>query len=146
MADDFDPIDIDKREVYSFPASISIKKNSLQTLLPIYPELESSAEYHFKRLNKVVRYLKPNNNNFFAHLPCKDVVFIRYQKDADITFNKISKIDAFQKLIPDSWISPIKENAEIFLAWFVSLNCYELIYSDNSKMIKKVAEIFNDDV
>ena len=146
LADDFVPIDIEKKEVYSFPASISIKKNSLQTLLPIYPELESSAEYHFKRLNKVVRYLKPNNNDFFVHLPCKDAVFIRYQKDADIRFAKISKIDAFQKLIPDSWISPIKENAKIFLEWFVSLNCYELIYSDNNKMIQKVSQIFDNDL
>ena len=145
-ADDFFPIDIEKKEVYSFPASISIKKNSLQTLLPIYPELENSAEYHFKTLDKVVRYLKSNNNDFFAHLPCKDLVFIRYEKDSDIIFTKISKIDAFQKLIPDSWISPIKENAKIFLEWFVSLNCYELIYSDNSKMIQKVSKIFNDDV
>jgi len=146
LADDFVPIDIDKTEVYSFPASISIKKNSLKTLLPMYPELENSAEYHFKRLHKVVRYLKPNNNNFLAHLPCKDLVFIQYQKDSDIIFNKISKIDAFLKLIPDSWISPIKKNAEIFLEWFAYLNCYELIYSDNSKMIQKVSEIFNDDV
>ncbi|MGB1283908.1 MAG: hypothetical protein ACPG44_05515 [Polaribacter sp.] len=145
LADDFVPVDIEKREVYSFPASISIKKNSLQTLLPIYPELENSAEYHFKRLNKVVRYLEPNNNDFFAHLPCKDLVFIRYQKDSEIIFTKISKIDAFQKLIPDSWISPIQENAEIFLEWFDSLHCYELIYSDNSKMIQKVAKIFNND-
>ena len=56
LADDFVPVDVKKQEVYSFPASISIKKNSLETLLPIYPELENSAEYHFKRLNKIVRF------------------------------------------------------------------------------------------
>jgi len=146
LADDFVPVDIEKREVYSFPSAISIKKNSLETLLPIYPELETTAEYNFKRLNKVVRYLKPNNTNYFSHLPCNDLVFIKYQKDAELTCEKISKIDAFQQLIPDSWISPKLENVQIFLDWFSSLNCYRLTYSKNEEMISTVSKIFNDDL
>ena len=146
LADDFVPIDIYNKEVYSFPASISIKKNSLDTLLPLYPELENSAEYHFKRLNKVVRYLKPNNLDFLSHLPCKDLVFIKYKKNSDLKFDKISKIEAFQQLVPDSWLSPIKENAEIFLDWFASLNCYQITYSENKEMIATVAKIFNDEL
>lgn len=144
LADDFVPMDAEKQEVYSFPASISIKKNSLETLLPIYPELKTSAEYHFKRLNKIVRYLKPNNSNFYTHLPCNDLVFIKYQKDSKLICNKIDKIDAFHQLIPDSWLSPKMENAQIFLDWFGNLNCYQLIYSENEKMIAKVSEIFDE--
>jgi len=146
LADDFVPMDAKKQEVYSFPASISIKKNSLATLLPIYPELETSAEYNFKRLNKIVRYLKPNNNNFFAHLPCNDLVFIKYQKEAELSCKKISKIDAFQQLIPDSWLSPKEENSQKFLDWFTGLNCYQLTYSNNDKMIKTVTDLFNNDL
>jgi hypothetical protein len=146
LADDFVPIDADKKEVYSFPAAISIKKNSLETLLPIYPELENSAEYNFKRLNKIVRYLKPNNTDFLSHLPCKDLVFIKYEKNSALKFDKISKINAFMQLVPDSWLSPIKENAQIFLDWFDSLNCYQITYSENNEMIASVAEIFKDDL
>ncbi|ARV16668.1 hypothetical protein [Polaribacter sp. SA4-12] len=146
LADDFVPMDIEKREVYSFPASISIKKSSLDTLLPIYPELETTAEYNFTRLNKIVRYLKPNNNNYFSHLPCNDLVFIKYKKDSDLICEKISKIDAFQQLIPDSWLSPKKENAQIFLDWFDSLNCYQLTYSKNEEMIKTVSKIFENEL
>ena len=142
LADDFVPIDAKKQEVYSFPAAISIKKNSLETLLPIYPELEISAEYNYKRLNKIVRYLKPNNDNFFTHLPCNDLVFIKYEKDSELICKKISKIDAFQQLIPDSWLSPIKENAQVFLDWFDGLNCYQLTYSENEKMIATVNNLF----
>ncbi len=143
LADDFVPMDINKKEVYSFPASISIKKNSLKTLLPIYPELETTAEYNFTRLNKIVRYLKPNNTNFFEHLPCNELVFIKYEKDSDLIFEEISKIYAFQQLVPDSWLSPIQENAQIFLDWFASLTCYQLTYSNNDEMIKTVSRIFN---
>ncbi|WP_298780233.1 hypothetical protein [uncultured Polaribacter sp.] len=146
LADDFVPMDKKNREVYSFPAAISIKKNSLETLQPIYPELATSTEYDFKRLNKIVRFLKPNNDNFYTHLPCNDLVFIKYEKESDIVFEKISKIDAFQQLIPDSWLSPIKENAEIFLNWFENLNCYQLTYSNNQKMIETVSKIFNNDL
>lgn len=146
LADDFVPMDIEKREIYSFPASISIKKSSLDTLLPIYPELETTAEYNFTRLNKIVRYLKPNNNNYFSHLPCNDLVFIKYEKDSDLICEKISKIDAFQQLIPDSWLSPKKENAQVFLDWFDSLNCYQLTYSKNEEMIKTVSKIFNNEL
>jgi hypothetical protein len=146
LADDFVPVDAEKQEVYSFPASISIKRNSLKTLMSIYPELETSEEYNFTRLNKVVRYLKPNNNDFFAHLPCNDLVFIKYEKDADLSCKKISKIDAFQQLIPDSWLSPIKENAQVFLDWFDGLNCYQLTYSKNEEMIETVTNLFNNDL
>lgn len=142
LADDFVPMDADKQEVYAFPAGISIKKNSLETLLPIYPELETSAEYNFTRLNKIVRFLKPNNNNYEAHLPCRDIVFIKYQKDSELIFKNISKIEAFQQLVPDSWLSPLQENASTFLEWFSGLNCYELKYSNNKEMIDQVSKLF----
>lgn len=146
LADDFVPVNAKKQEVYSFPAAISIKKNSLDTLLPIYPELETSAEYNFKRLNKIVRYLKPNNSNFLTHLPCKDLVFIKYEKNTILLVDKISKIDAFKQLVPDSWLSPLKENANAFLNWFENLNCYQITYSENEKMIETVSKIFNNDL
>jgi len=146
VADDFVPIDLKKQEVYSFPAAISIKKNSLDTLLPIYPELATTAEYNFKRLRKIVRYLKPNNTEFTQHLPCNELVFIKYEKDADIQFSKIDKIAAFSQLIPDSWISPKKENAQVFLDWFTSLDCYQLTYSNNDEMIQTVSNLFNNDL
>lgn len=146
LADDFVPIDAEKIEVYSFPAAISIKKSSLETLLPFYPELETTAEYNFVRLNKIVRYLKPNNSNYFKHLPCNELVFIKYEKDSELIFEKISKIDAFQQLIPDSWLSPKKENAVNFLSWFASLTCYRLTYSKNEEMIAKVKQIFNNEL
>ncbi|WP_088323543.1 hypothetical protein [Polaribacter tangerinus] len=146
LADDFVPIDVHKKMVHSFPAAISIKKNSLDTLLPLFPELKTSAEYHFKRLNKIVRYLKPNNTNFLESLPCNDIVFIKYKKDSSLHFTKISKINAFQELVPDSWLSPIKKNASIFLEWFDTINCYTITYSNNNEMIAAVSKIFDNEL
>ncbi|EAR11697.1 hypothetical protein PI23P_00795 [Polaribacter irgensii 23-P] len=146
LADDFVPIDSKTKNVYSFPAAISVKENSLNTLLTRYPDLENSIVYHFKELNKTVRFLKPNNTNFLSHLPCKDLVFIKYEKDSVLKCTKISKIAAFQLLVPDSWLSPIKENVQLFLEWFTSLNYYQITYSENEKMIATVSKIFTNDL
>jgi len=140
------PVDLQNQEVYSFPAAISVKKNSLETLLPLYPELNEATEYDFKKLHKIVRYLKPNNTDYSTHLPCKDLVFIKYQKDAEISCTEISKITAFEQLVPDSWLSPKKENAQVFLDWFEKLNCYQLTYSDTNELVAAVSKIFNDDL
>ncbi len=142
LADDFVPIAAENKEVYSFPAAISIKKNSLQVLDSLYPNLATATEYDYIRLNKIVRYLPPNNTDFTTHLPCKKLIFIKYEKDANLQVNSISKLDAFQQLIPDSWLSPIKENAAIFLDWFANLECYQINYSENDKMIAAVRELF----
>jgi len=146
LADDFVPIDIEKKHVYTFPSAISIKKNSLETLLPMYPELENTAEFHFKRLNKIVRFLPPKIDGMNHNLPCNDLVFIKYQKDSGLKFSSISKIEAFQQLIPDSWISRKTENVEVFLNWFANTNCYQLTYSDNDKMVTTIKSILNDDI
>ncbi len=144
IADDFVPVAVQNQDVYSFPAAISIKKTSLDTLLPFYPELNDSKEYDFKVLQKIVRYLKPNNSDFSNHLPCKGFVFIKYIKDAPLSCEKIDKIIAFQKLVPDSWLSPIKENAAIFLDWFAASDCFELTYSNNNEMVAQVSKLFRD--
>ena len=146
IADDFVPVAAQSQEIYSFPAAISVKKTSLDTLLPFYPELSDSKEYDFKVAQKIVRYLKPNNSDFSSHLPCKGFVFIKYIKDAPLSCEKIDKITAFQKLVPDSWLSPIKENTAIFLDWFAALDCFELIYSNNTEMVAQVSKLFRDEL
>ena len=145
IADDFVPIDNNKN-VYTYPAAISIKKNSVKTLLPFYPELENAVEHHLKKLNKIVRYLPPKNIDYDLKLKCKALVFIKYNPKVELVIKPISKVDAFQQLVPDSWLSPIEKNATVFLDWFLELPCYQLTYSDNSKMIETVAKIFNDEL
>ena len=145
IADDFVPID-DKKTIRTYPAAISIKKKSIEALLPFYPKLKNTEEHHLKKLNKIVRYLPPKNIDYDIKLKCKALVFIKYDSEVELDIKSISKIDAFQQLIPDSWISPIQKNASTFLDWFLELPCYQLTYFNNSKMIKTVSKIFNDDL
>ncbi|SEB77101.1 hypothetical protein SAMN04489761_1719 [Tenacibaculum sp. MAR_2009_124] len=146
LADDFVPILSKTRTVHSFPSAISIKKNSLPVLLTLYPELQNQAEYHFEKLNKIVRYLPPKKGILDKQIECKKLVFIKYEKDSELQLNKISKLEAFKQLIPDSWLSPHPENAKNFLDWFEELTCYSLIYSNNEKMIATSKKLFADEL
>ena len=80
-----------------FLQPFQLKKNSLETLSTIYPELQHSVEYHLKLLNKIVRYLPLLNSDYSRHLPCKALVFIKYNKNLDLSIQPISKIKAFEK-------------------------------------------------
>lgn len=145
IADDFVPID-QEHNVHSFPAGISIKKKALSVLLKEYPTLETSAEYHYKRLNKTVRYLPPEKINYHKKAPCKALVFIKYDESVNFEVSKISKLKAFESLVPDSWISSVPKNAAVFLEWFEKLPCYQLTYSNNELMYTAIKRIFEDDL
>jgi len=145
IADDFVPID-QAQNVYSFPAGISIKKNALPVLLEMYPELETSAEYHYERLNKTVRYLPPQKIDYHKKGPCKALVFIKYDATIDFEISEMSKLKAFEHLVPDSWISSSPKNAASFLEWFEKMPCYQLTYSNNELMYTAIKRIFEDDL
>ena len=145
IADDFVPID-QAQNVYSFPAGISIKKKALPVLLEEYPELETSAEYHYERLNKTVRYLPPQQIDYHKKAPCKALVFIKYDATIDFEFSKMSKLKAFENLVPDSWISSSSKNSASFLEWFEKMPCYQLTYSNNELMYTAIKRIFEDEL
>tara|TARA_B110000240_G_scaffold73964_1_gene84203 strand:- start:593 stop:1726 length:1134 start_codon:yes stop_codon:yes gene_type:complete len=146
IADDFVPVDAHNQDVYKFPAAISIKRNSIPVLLPYYPILDTSEEFHLKSLEKYVRYLPPVNQNSPTMLPCHGFVFIKYDAKAPSSCTQISSVKAFEKIIPDSWLSPLAENAGRFLDWFGKQPCYELIYNDNAEMISEVHKLYSDEL
>lgn len=148
LADDFLPVLSGTTELFSFPAAISIKKHAIDLLAAQFPELKLAKEYEFPALNKTVRYL---SNPFaatenFKKVPCKALVFVKYEAGSKLKFNAMPKDIAFQKLIPDSWISPLEKNAKQFLDWFEKLPCWELTYADNKSMVETVKKIFNDEL
>jgi len=143
IADDFVPID-NRGKVHSFPVGISIKKPALSTLIPYYPDLEDSDEFHDERSNKRVHYLPPSHIDCYKRYACKALIFIKYDTSIDFVHKEITQLQAFKRLIPDSWISREVDNVRVFLDWFSSLPCYELIYSNNERMIEKVRNILGD--
>lgn len=143
IADDFIPIAAIDQLVYPLPAAISVKTTSVPYLLPYYPELKDTKEYHLKRLDKHVRYLNPKNFNTNYKRPAKALIFIKYKAESDLIVYEIPEDEALEQLIPDSWISGLETNALAFMNWFSKLKYYQLTYSDNAKMIACVNDICN---
>jgi len=148
LADDFVPVDAVLREVFYFPAALAVKKKALDHLIPLYPHFEDAAEFYYPGMDKTVRYLAPSRraDNSACSYPCKALVFVKYEKDSGMIFQEMPKDIAFQHLVPDSWISPLPENAARFMDWFLDLPCYQLTYSDNAKMVVAIEELFQHEI
>ena len=148
LADDFAPVDAASGKVCYFPAALSVKKKAVDLLLPDYPQLGSAKEFFYHGLGKTARYLPASplpENHAFCY-PCKALVFVKYNKETELLFESIPKDTAFQQLIPDSWISPLPENALAFMNWFREMPCFKLTYSDNKMMVNAINRLFQDDL
>lgn len=148
FADDFVPVEAKTQHVYYFPAAISIKEKALETLNPLFPQLKDAPQIDLTYIDKSVRYLEAPKleATFETHLACKKMVFVKYEKEADIKLSKLSREEAFERLIPDTWLSPLSKNAQFFIDWFATLSCYSLTYSDNESMYACVQKLYKDDL
>jgi hypothetical protein len=145
LADDFLPVESETQLVCSFPAALSVKTSSYELLAPRFPELDKATEFHHATLNKVFRYLPPGLANPLR-VPCKALVFIHFNREHDFIFKPMSQENAFQQLVPDSWISPEPSNAERFIRWFLRMPCYQMTYSNNDRMIQTINHILSRDL
>lgn len=146
LADDFLPFNASSKKMCYFPSALSIKRGAYNTVSSFFPEINKASEYDYPSMGKIVKYL--SNRSYQTRppkdVPCKALVFVKYNKNTCIDFRPLEKDIAFQKLVPDSWISPTPENAAIFLNWFQQLPCYQLTYSDNHQMLQTIKSIFNE--
>lgn len=147
LSDDFLPVDGKTGHLTAFPAAISVKKTAIDMLSSQFPELINAQEYAYPASNKWVRYLSNPLalNKAPERIPCKALVFVKYEENSDLEFIPLQKDIAFQKLVPDSWISPEPGNAEEFINWFTQIPCFQLTYSNNAAMLKTVKKIFADE-
>lgn len=145
LADDFLPIENESQLVCRFPASISVKKQGYDMLIPKFPELNKAKEYYNPALDKTFRYLPPNESNPIS-VPCKALVFIKYDENSGFQIEPMTKEKAFQQLVPDSWISPKRENAGRFVDWFLNIPSYQIRYDDNHQMIQAVKNMLRDEL
>lgn len=145
LSDDFLPVTSCPELVCRFPAALSIKKTAYQLVSSTFNELNQAEEHYDPLQDKTFRYLPPLNTQKTS-VPCKAIVYVKYQKGAGLNLEEMPHEEAFQHLVPDSWISPEPDNARRFVQWFSQLPCYWLTYSDNTKMVETVKKLFNNEL
>lgn len=144
LADDFTPLSAGNSEVYRYPSGISVKEGAFKMLETLYPDFDNYPLYvsTSKRVN--IKYIPPNGSMDTSpvHLPCTKIVYVKYDPNAPSRLQKVSTEKILETLIPESWLSPLASNAELFLEWIKNLQCYELNYSDNAVAVSKFNELF----
>jgi len=143
LSDDFLPVEASANLVCRFPAAISVKKTAYEIISEQFPQLLQFKEYNNPVLNKTFRYLPVPHIDMLC-VPCRALVFVKYSREGDLKFEKMPQAEAFQHLVPDTWISPKTENSQKFVEWFKRLPCYRLTYSNNKTMVETVTKLFDD--
>ena len=95
--------------------------------------------------NTKIKYIPPTTpfSDSKKKFSSNKIVLIKYDENTTTTLKKSTPELVLQTLIPDSWISPIPENALLFMNWVQKLSFYELTYSDTPLAIKKFESLFN---
>jgi len=138
ISDDFIAATPDGK-VYPFPATISVKDGSFAVLSKYYPEL-SDKVLEKAATGKMVRYLPVNNYSSAIKngIPVHGFVFVEYKPESSFELNDVSKKEALQLLLKETWVNPKTEFVSAFFDWIEKTNFYRMTYSDNDKMISTI--------
>ncbi|TXE09251.1 hypothetical protein ES711_04805 [Gelidibacter salicanalis] len=144
LADDFTPLLAQNKEVYRFPSGISVKEGAFKMLEQLYPDFKCYPLHKSTSKDVIIKYIPPIKTlgEGITHVPCKKIVYVKYDPNATSSIKQISTEKILETLIPESWLSPLASNAELFLEWLQDLKGYELIYSDNTMAVSKFRELF----
>lgn len=145
LADDFTPLSAQNKMLYRFPSGISVKPGAFNMLRPSFADFDKFPVFKSTSKNVNVKYIPPikSMGDGPSHLPCKKIVFVKYDAQANSQLNEIGIDGILQTLIPESWISPLASNSKLFLEWLKDLECYELIYAENDYAISSIKKLFN---
>ncbi len=130
--------------VYPFPASISVKDGSFAVLSKYYPELADKI-LEKAATGKMVRYLPVHNYSEAVNngIPVTGFVFVEYQKGSSFGLNEVSKKEALQLLLKETWVNPKTEFVKAFFEWIEKTNFYKMTYSDNEIMINTIKNLLD---
>lgn len=132
--------------VYPFPASISVKEGSFAILSKYYPELgEKKAEK--AATGKMVRYLPADNFKtiYKNGIPVSSFIFVDYRADSSFELNPLSKKEALQILLKETWVNPKSTLVRAFFDWVGKTNFYRMTYSDNDIMINSIKRLIENE-
>lgn len=144
LADDFTPLSSRNLEVYRFPSGISVKEGAFNILKDLFPEFDQLPIHASPSKLVNLKYIPPVNNfeNSILHLPCNKLVYVKYDVSEASSLKKVDTEHILATLIPESWLSPLAPNAQLFLDWLQDLECFELQYSDNDFAVSQFKSLF----
>ncbi|KOH44640.1 phosphoenolpyruvate carboxykinase (ATP) [Sunxiuqinia dokdonensis] len=144
ISDDFVPFDKYTMNAYPFPIAMSVKEGAMEVLASHYPDLAGKQLRHVAP-NKKVRYLPIENDLMQLVFPVQEIVFVKYNPAIDFQLDKLDFFEALRLLLEQVWVPPTPANVEILFERVENLRFYQLNYSDNSKALEAIKEMFDHD-
>jgi hypothetical protein len=143
MSDDFVPVDAAEKKAHVFPAALTVKQGSFNVISEFY-DLSGDADSGFTQpAKRQIRYLRPRfHKNMYQPRPVKAIVFLKRDEDISFTLEKLEAISALAHFHQEAWVSHNPGHAQAFIDWFVTLDCYKLEYSDNTRAIEAISGLF----
>lgn len=140
LSDDFSPISINQSKVFPFPEGISVKNRSLKALQAYFPSLATTGNGLPPDVREV--FLPIANDTLPEASPVKAIVFLQYHPEVEVEFKKISNLEAMDRFLQQLWLPPTAQVASTFMDWYFQIPCYTLNYSDNTKAIETISNLF----
>ncbi|HAH22841.1 MAG TPA: hypothetical protein DCL77_03625 [Prolixibacteraceae bacterium] len=140
LSDDFSPISLNPAKVFPFPEGISVKNRSLQLLQSYFPSLATNWNYLPNDVREV--FLPIANGDLSEASTVKAIVFLQYHPELDVVFKKVSNLDVMDRFLQQLWLPPTTEVASNFLDWYFQIPCYTMDFSDTTKAIKIISNLF----
>lgn len=141
VADDVSPLSSKTANIHNNPSAISIKHGAFNVLEPMIKGFNSLPTTQLHKSKGLIKYVAPAPLKK-THYPCRQIILVNYQKDADTILKKITITKVLETLIPESWLSPNPKHAKQFLDWLQTLAFYEITYSDTESVLKEIKTIF----
>ena len=135
LSDDYVPIESDSQRVYAFPAALSLKNDAIELMKGkgMVIQTFSQGKIGFAKHN-------PENQKV-THGKVKNIVFIKYCKEKELLFEKVSTLDALALFLNESWVGNDIKRAQQFIDWFSTLNFHRLEYGNNDKAIEALCSL-----
>ena len=140
LSDDFSPISLNHAKVYPFPEGISVKNRSLQVLQSYFPSLAGTGSCLPNDVREV--FLPLTKGELPSPASVKAIVFLQYDPAVELEFKKIPNLDAMDRFLQQLWLPPTTEVASHFMDWYFQIPCYTLHYSDTTKAINSLSNLF----
>lgn len=140
VSDDFVPLERMTCKAYPFPVAMSVKEGAFGLLSVFYPLLRNDERPQTSMTNKQVKYLPLKGDALPASV--REIVFIKYDPAVDFQMEKLPRPEALKMLLDETWTSPTTENAKRFLDWFTAINCFQISYSNNEKIVQEIDHLF----
>jgi hypothetical protein len=144
LADDFTPLAAHNKALYRVPSGISIKETAFNSLKPLFSDFEHYPHSQSTSKSVQIKYIPPAQSfeKAISHLPCTKIVYVSYNPDAAQELKTVPIQKILETLIPESWLSPLASNSQLFLEWLKEVHCFELTYADNNFAISQFETLF----